>query len=277
VLGCKVPHVKSLVFRARSGLIERRQARETPCEEIREQLANLRGGALRRSELRHHLRSCAGCRAYREEVGRQRQMLAVALPVVPSLGLKQDVLAAVGAGGSASGAALSGLGAAVGGPTLAKLAVVGAIAGGGAVAGDSLLDDPDRGQSATPAGVTTPAGNQPGTPEERPDASASGRGRKLGHEKNTPGRGRGKARQHGDARGRGPAEVPGSRGRGAEQRSERASGVPRGRAAPKVPPATPPVRRGPPAERPSPVLREDSVEPLAPAPKEPPSGDALGK
>ncbi len=81
VLGCEVGRVKALVFRARSGLIERREARETPCADIREQLANLRGGSLRRSELRHHLRHCPGCSDYREQVRRQRQMLAVALPV----------------------------------------------------------------------------------------------------------------------------------------------------------------------------------------------------
>ena len=68
VLGCQVANVKALVFRARSGLIQRREARETACADIREQLANLRGNSLRRSELRHHLRSCAGCRAYREQV-----------------------------------------------------------------------------------------------------------------------------------------------------------------------------------------------------------------
>ena len=52
VLGCEVRRVKALVFRARSQLIARREAREAPCERIREQLANLRGGSLRRTELR---------------------------------------------------------------------------------------------------------------------------------------------------------------------------------------------------------------------------------
>src|SRR3954467_6928784 len=51
VLDCEVARVKALVFRARSGLMERRDARDTPCAEIREQLANLRGGSLRRSEI----------------------------------------------------------------------------------------------------------------------------------------------------------------------------------------------------------------------------------
>ena len=115
VLGCEVARVKALVFRARSGLIERREARETPCADIREQLANLRGGSLRRSELRHHLRHCPGCSEYREQVRRQRQMFAAALPVVPSMGLKSSVLSAAGIGGGAAGggaAAAAGGGAA---------------------------------------------------------------------------------------------------------------------------------------------------------------------
>ena len=59
VLGCEVPRVKALVFRARNSLIQRREARDVSCIEIQEQLANLRGGSLRRNELRLHLRECS--------------------------------------------------------------------------------------------------------------------------------------------------------------------------------------------------------------------------
>ena len=146
VLGCETGSVKGIVFRARSALMEMRDARETSCVEIREQLATLRGGALRRHELRHHLRHCPGCSAYREEVRRQRQMMAVALPVVPSVGLKSSVLSAAGitggsaaAGGAAAGgAAASGL--AFGSATVAKVALVAALAGGTVVAGEVVVD-----------------------------------------------------------------------------------------------------------------------------------------
>ncbi|HEY8769575.1 MAG TPA: RNA polymerase sigma factor, partial [Thermoleophilaceae bacterium] len=121
-IGCEVNRVKALVFRARSGLIERRDARETPCDEIREQLANLRGGSLRRGELRHHLRVCPGCRDYREQVKRQRLLLAAALPVTPSLGLKSSVLSALGLGGGSAG----GGGVLAGSLGLASAAPVGA-------------------------------------------------------------------------------------------------------------------------------------------------------
>ena len=161
VLGCEVARVKALVFRARSGLIERREARETPCADIREQLANLRRGSLRRSELRHHLRHCAGCSEYREEIRRQRQMLAAALPVAPSLGLKSSVLSAAGIGGGAAGggaaaaagggaagaagvAAAGGGGVALGGSlgsaAVAKVALVAVLAGSGAVAGEAAVE-----------------------------------------------------------------------------------------------------------------------------------------
>ena len=96
ILGCEVGRVKGLVYRARSGLLARREARELACEDVREQLANLRGGALRRNELRLHLRDCAGCRGYREQVRDQRRMLSVALPVALPVGLKSNVLAAIG-------------------------------------------------------------------------------------------------------------------------------------------------------------------------------------
>src|SRR4051794_5837751 len=102
VLGCEVAKVKSLVFQARTSLIDRRTARDTPCEEIREQIATLRGGALRRSKLNHHIEVCVGCSEYREQVRRQRAMLAVALPVVPSAALRAHVLGSVGIGGGAT-------------------------------------------------------------------------------------------------------------------------------------------------------------------------------
>jgi RNA polymerase sigma factor (sigma-70 family) len=133
VIGCEAAKVKSLVFQARTALMDRKQARETPCEEIREQLATLRGGALRRSHLRHHLASCPGCAQYRDEVKRQRQMLAVALPVIPSLALKHNVLAAVGVGGGTAGGAAVGTGLGIAAKSgLAKVGIAAAIAVGGA-------------------------------------------------------------------------------------------------------------------------------------------------
>ena len=150
--------MKSLVLRARSALIARREARLMPCEEIREQLANLRGGALRRTDLRLHLEGCPGCRTYRDEVKRQRAAGSRA-PTAPGSGLELSVLAAagVGAGGAAAGGAAAGgvaaagAGAALSGAgsmLLSKLALAGLLAGGGVAAEPSW--------STTPAGAPCP-------------------------------------------------------------------------------------------------------------------------
>jgi RNA polymerase sigma factor (sigma-70 family) len=65
VLAVPRDKVKALVFQGRSSLIASRKARDTPCEEIRLQLARLRDGTPRRTTLRRHLRECPGCRAFR--------------------------------------------------------------------------------------------------------------------------------------------------------------------------------------------------------------------
>jgi RNA polymerase sigma factor (sigma-70 family) len=160
VLGCEVARVKALVFRARSGLIERREARETPCADIREQLANLQGSALRRRTLRRHLQDCAGCREYRDAVRTQRRELALVLPVAPSLALKSGVLA--GAGVTAAGAG-AGAGAAATGSVAAKALVAVALAGGGVAAVETARepDRPPAREGAARAPVVTDAAKRP--------------------------------------------------------------------------------------------------------------------
>src|SRR5919106_6422420 len=173
VLGCEVSRVKGLVFRARSALIARRDARETPCESIREQLANLRGGSLRRSDLRLHLRECPGCRDYREQVRQQRRMLAAGLPVAPTLGLKSSVLAAVGIGGGSAGGLTAAAGG-LGGATVAKVAVAGVLAGGGVVAGTAVVESE---RPAAPSPPATQQGDGADSPARRAvDGGAPGTG-----------------------------------------------------------------------------------------------------
>ncbi len=65
-LGTELERVKALVFRARLALREGREARETSCADIREQLKTLSGGSLRRRVLREHLLACEGCREFRQ-------------------------------------------------------------------------------------------------------------------------------------------------------------------------------------------------------------------
>jgi RNA polymerase sigma factor (sigma-70 family) len=227
VLDCEVSRVKGLVFRARSTLIARREARESPCQSIREQLANLRGGALRRTELRLHLRECPSCRAYRDQVKQQRRMLAAALPVVPTLGLKSSVLAAIGIGGGSAGG-LTAAGS-LGGATVAKVAVAGVLAGGGLVAGEAVVDS-ER-EPVAPPGPAQAADGNAAPASDRDGSAASGAGpnvaavRPTSAGRATPG-----------------AETTSSReGRGLERPARL-----RGRGPINAPPASTPVRRGPP-------------------------------
>jgi len=171
--------VKALVFQARSSLIETRNARDTPCEEIRAQLATLRGGALRRNALRRHLRACDGCREFRDAVARQRQALAIVLPVLPTAALKPGILAGLVAhagpgghaavAGAASASASASAGASAGGSSataFATLAAKGvavkamtalALAGGTVAVGASTVHRLDAKRSPTPPATPPPA------------------------------------------------------------------------------------------------------------------------
>jgi RNA polymerase sigma factor (sigma-70 family) len=159
VLGCERAKVKALVFQARSSLHTSRTARETSCVQIREQLANLHGGSLRRNTLRRHLRECAGCREYRRRVRAQRRALAIVLPVAPSVGLKEAVLgSALGGAGAAGTAGLAGSA----GTFAAKALVVATVAGGGATAGvETVSSSPEP---APPAIAVEPQESRPSAP-----------------------------------------------------------------------------------------------------------------
>jgi RNA polymerase sigma factor (sigma-70 family) len=75
VLECEPNQVKSLVFEARSALIKERAARETPCVEVRGEIATADGRGLRSGSIRRHVRHCEGCSEFEKEVRKQRQML----------------------------------------------------------------------------------------------------------------------------------------------------------------------------------------------------------
>src|SRR4051812_6323551 len=165
VLGVKRTKVKALVFQARESLAAARTARDTPCLEIREELATARGGALRRGNLRRHLDVCVGCRAFRDDVAHQRAAFSILLPVVPSLALKQAVLggAAVTAGGGAAlagGGAITAGGAAAGAggkAAAAKLLSVVVAAGGAGGGGYVAVHETKSGHALPPAAAESSA------------------------------------------------------------------------------------------------------------------------
>src|SRR5688500_9298716 len=219
VLGVPREKVKALVFQARSSLISSREARETPCEDIRVQLSELRGGALRRNTLRRHLSTCPGCRQFRAALQDQRKMLALALPVVPTLALKQGVMGGVlGTGAAAGGAAAVG-GAAAGGSLMAggatavtaKVLAVAALAGGGAVGVKAVTTtEPAATRPASPA---QPGDERRGAPKQ-PGAGGTVAPAAVGGGEQVPEKAvRRRARR---------AEQRSSGLRGVERRSERA-------------------------------------------------------
>ena len=136
--------VKALVFQARTSIAETREARDTPCHVVQEQLATLHGGALRRNQIRRHVSSCAVCQAFKVETQRQRAAMAIVLPVFPALALKSGVLGATTAsassGGGGGGAAIAGAAATGGGGAGAVAVGMGAAGagGGGAVFGGGV-------------------------------------------------------------------------------------------------------------------------------------------
>jgi RNA polymerase sigma factor (sigma-70 family) len=191
VVGCPKEKVKALVFQARSTLIAGKQARETPCTEIREQLATLRGGALRRGVLRRHIRHCEGCREFEAEVKQQRKAMAILLPVAPTAALKPGLLSAVAAkvgGGAGLAAAGGGAGVAGGGAATGATGLVAAAANAGAlklvVAGAIVVGGVGAGSVATIQAID--AGDQPSKPKSAPANSPSGPGAARGAGAVTP-------------------------------------------------------------------------------------------
>jgi RNA polymerase sigma factor (sigma-70 family) len=168
ILGVRREKVKALVFQARESLASWRRARETSCAEIREQLATLRGAALKRATLRRHIARCESCREFEAEVRHQRKAMAAVLPIVPTAGLKGAVLASVLDGGSAAagggGAAIAGLGAAKG--LAAKTMLCAAVAGSAGSAGYVAVHDIDARMHTPPARAQ--AANHPRTRPAKP-------------------------------------------------------------------------------------------------------------
>jgi RNA polymerase sigma factor (sigma-70 family) len=172
ILGCEREKVKSLVFQARSSLMKSREARDLPCDEVRRQLSVLRGGSLRRNTIRRHLQHCDGCRAFRDEVKRQRQAMAVILPVIPSASMKLGAANAIAAAGVKAASTAIGGGVAAGGAGAAGAGgAAGATGPAAALAGKlGLSTAAVKGVAATVA-VTVAAGGGAVAVKERNDAS----------------------------------------------------------------------------------------------------------
>jgi RNA polymerase sigma factor (sigma-70 family) len=254
VIGVRSGKVKALVFQARQNLMAAADARSIPCHAIREELAVATGAALRRKHLRNHLAQCEDCGEFAARVRAQRASLAAILPVVPTIALRDSVLAALGSGGAAAagaGGAGAGIGMLAAKSTAAKVltiaAIGGAAAGGGTVAvtavdssrperraerpAQPVPSAPTAAPAALPTATAAPASDPVGVvPRERDRAAARERRRSE--------RQRGKNTRKADARGAAPTapgqadkKQPGSqpsqaRGRALGRAKQRAEGEP---------------------------------------------------
>ncbi len=117
--------VKSLLVRARIGLVRAAEARDVACVEIRTDLAAAHDRGVRATgRARRHMRDCAACRDYRSALRTTSRELAGIVPGGPLASLAQLLGLSAGSGGAAAGSS-----AAAGG---------GAAASGGAVAGGGM-------------------------------------------------------------------------------------------------------------------------------------------
>jgi RNA polymerase sigma factor (sigma-70 family) len=134
-LGVSVPAVKSLLVRARVGLVQASDARDTDCAEIRDDLIVAHDRGVRASgRARRHMRDCTECRRFRKEVHGVSRRFALLLPALGPIGVAAKLLGigSLGGGGAAAG---SSTGAAAGSTAAAAGSTGAAASGGAAVAG----------------------------------------------------------------------------------------------------------------------------------------------
>ncbi len=164
-LDVTVPAVKSLLVRARLGLVEAAEARSTDCAVIREDLTSAYDRGVKASgRARRHMRECSGCREYRTALRSVRSSFAALSPGVGGVAAVVAKLFGVGGGSAAAGGAAASSGGAVaggsvvvGGATACKVAAVvctAALMSGGAVEVKQIADhhrSPARARSAESA------------------------------------------------------------------------------------------------------------------------------
>jgi RNA polymerase sigma factor (sigma-70 family) len=160
---------RQTLYEARLSLRQMEEGREMDCDRVTRELSDSDGRVARRREIRAHLRDCAGCRAFRESIGRRRgELAAIApLPLAASAGLLHGVLGAGAGGGGATGGlagtAAAGAGKLAAGSAAAKTAAtVAVVATVGVTAADrgGVIDVPLGGDGEAKQG----ARELPGSP-----------------------------------------------------------------------------------------------------------------
>lgn len=122
---------RQTLYEARQSLRQMEEGREMDCDAVSRALSDGDGRVARRRDVRAHLRSCTGCRGFRDEIKHRRQDLAALapLPAVAAAGMLQGL---IGGGSQAAGGA--GLAAALGGGAAKTIAASAAVKGVATVA-----------------------------------------------------------------------------------------------------------------------------------------------
>ena len=178
-LDVTVPAVKSLLVRARIGLVEAAEARDADCAEIRRDLAESYDRGVKASgHARRHMRTCAPCREYRTALRGIRRSFAALNPLgagpLALAGAKLLGFGGAGGGAAAGGSAVTGGGAAVTGVATAsacKVAAVvctAALTAGGAVEVSHLTREKRDAPQGAAAKVAAPAVTAPSRAPAQP-------------------------------------------------------------------------------------------------------------
>jgi RNA polymerase sigma factor (sigma-70 family) len=168
-LDVTVPAVKSLLVRARIGLVEAAEARDADCEDIRVDLLDAYDrGVKASSRARRHMRSCDACTEYRAALRGMQRSFAALTPAgagpLAMIGAKLLGLGGAGGGAAAGSSAVGGSAVAVGGVGACKVAAVvctAVVATGGAVEVTHLASQHEAPAAKAAAKVVAPAAKTP--------------------------------------------------------------------------------------------------------------------
>jgi RNA polymerase sigma factor (sigma-70 family) len=182
---------RQTLYEARQSLRQMEEGREMSCDAVTRALSDGDGRVARRRDVRAHLRSCADCRRFQEEIQtRQHDLAALSpLPAIAAVGILQGVLGGsqAAAGGSLAaalgGGAAQTIGASAAAKGIATAAVVAAVGVGaadrsGVIQVDLPGEDRSRSSQVAPsAGDAAPdAGDvAPGRPAAGSPAGAGDR------------------------------------------------------------------------------------------------------
>jgi RNA polymerase sigma factor (sigma-70 family) len=166
--GSSAAVARQTLYEARLSLRQLDAGREMRCAEVMQELSDADGRVTRRREIQGHLRTCADCRAFRDEIAKRHEDLAALapLPIAASAGLLKGVLgsgaSASAAGGGLGGTVGAGAGKAIATSALVKgAATVAVVAVVGASAADrsGLIDVPLPGRGDETAAQQAPPGS----------------------------------------------------------------------------------------------------------------------